>query len=150
MFRTSSVHHQERFVQAVFADFGMSFFGEFDTGRHNWTVPLAARSQAWVCSRSFAGIAGSVPAGGIYVCLLRMLCVVRYWSVRRTDPSSRGVLSSVYVALCVAGCNSNTLYPQGAGRSGPTKKEIQLEFIKLIALIHKETKIKREHKIIVI
>ena len=23
MFRTSSVHHQERFVQAVFADFGM-------------------------------------------------------------------------------------------------------------------------------
>ena len=23
MFRTSSVHHQERFVQAVFADFGI-------------------------------------------------------------------------------------------------------------------------------
>ena len=23
MFRTSSVHHQERFLQAVFADFGM-------------------------------------------------------------------------------------------------------------------------------
>ena len=26
MFRTSSVHHQERFVQAVFADFGMCYY----------------------------------------------------------------------------------------------------------------------------
>ena len=26
MFRTSSVHHQERFVQAVFADFGMWYY----------------------------------------------------------------------------------------------------------------------------
>ena len=25
MFQTSSVHHQERFVQAAFADFGMCF-----------------------------------------------------------------------------------------------------------------------------
>ena len=26
MFRASSVHHQERFVQAVFADFGMWYY----------------------------------------------------------------------------------------------------------------------------
>ena len=33
-------------------------------------VPVAARSKAWVCGRSLAGIAGSKPAAGMYVCLL--------------------------------------------------------------------------------
>jgi len=31
-------------------------------------VPVTARSKAWVCGRSFVGIAGSNPALG-YVCL---------------------------------------------------------------------------------
>jgi len=30
-------------------------------------IPLAARSEAWVCGRSVAGIVGSNPAGGIDV-----------------------------------------------------------------------------------
>jgi hypothetical protein len=29
-----------------------------------------ARSKAWVCGRSLAGIAGSNPVGGMVVCLL--------------------------------------------------------------------------------
>ena len=33
-------------------------------------IPVAARSKAWVCGRSLAGIAGSNPAGGMGVCLL--------------------------------------------------------------------------------
>ena len=33
-------------------------------------IPEAERSQAWVCSRSPAGIAGSNAAGGMDVCLL--------------------------------------------------------------------------------
>jgi hypothetical protein len=33
-------------------------------------TPLAARSKAWVCGHSLAGIAGSNPAGGMDVCLL--------------------------------------------------------------------------------
>ena len=33
-------------------------------------VPVAARSKEWVCGRSLAGIAGSNPAGGIFVCFL--------------------------------------------------------------------------------
>jgi hypothetical protein len=37
-------------------------------------IPVAARSKAWVCGRSLAGIEGSNPAGGMGVCLL---CVVR-------------------------------------------------------------------------
>ena len=31
-------------------------------------IPVAERSEAWVCSRSPAGIAGSIPAGGMDVC----------------------------------------------------------------------------------
>jgi len=38
---------------------------------------LAVRSKAWVCGRWIAGIAGSIPAEGMDVCLLRVLCVVR-------------------------------------------------------------------------
>jgi hypothetical protein len=49
------------------------------------------RSKACVCGRSLAGIASSNPAGGMDVCLL---CVVRYRSLQRADPSSRGVLPS--------------------------------------------------------
>jgi hypothetical protein len=40
-------------------------------------VGVAARSKAWVCGRLLAGIAGSNPSGGMDVCLLCMLCVVR-------------------------------------------------------------------------
>jgi hypothetical protein len=31
---------------------------------------VAAPSKAWVCGRSFAGIAGSNPTGGVDVCPL--------------------------------------------------------------------------------
>ena len=33
-------------------------------------ILVAARSKAWVCGRSLAGIAGSSPAGGMHVCVL--------------------------------------------------------------------------------
>jgi len=39
-------------------------------------IPEAARSKAWVYSRSLAGIADSNPAGDMDICLLRF-CVVR-------------------------------------------------------------------------
>jgi hypothetical protein len=34
------------------------------------SIPAAARSKAWVCGRSLAGILGSNPAGGTDVCFL--------------------------------------------------------------------------------
>jgi hypothetical protein len=40
-------------------------------------IPVAARSKAWVCSRSLAGTAVSNPARGMDACLLSVLCVVR-------------------------------------------------------------------------
>jgi len=43
----------------------------YGTGR---PIPVAARSKAWVCDRSLAGIAGSNATGGMNVCVL---CVVR-------------------------------------------------------------------------
>jgi hypothetical protein len=39
-------------------------------------IPVAERSEAWVCSRSPAGIAGSNHAGGMDVCLLWVLCML--------------------------------------------------------------------------
>jgi len=46
---------------------------------------------------SSAGIADSSPARCMDVCLLQLLRVVRLNSLRRADPSSRGVLPSMYV-----------------------------------------------------
>jgi len=34
-----------------------------------WPISVAARSKAWVYGRSFAGIVGSNPAGGMDFCL---------------------------------------------------------------------------------
>ena len=31
-------------------------------------IPVAAPSKAWVCGRSLAGVAGSIPSGDIYSC----------------------------------------------------------------------------------
>ena len=58
-------------------------------------VPVAAWSNVLVCGRSLPGITGSNPTGVMDFCLLWVLCVVRKWSVRRADHSSRGVLPSV-------------------------------------------------------
>ena len=63
-----------------------------------WPLPMAMRSKAWVCGRSFVGIAGSNAAGARSV--VSVLCVVRYKSIRRAHPSSRGVLPCVCVIKC--------------------------------------------------
>ena len=61
------------------------------------SIPVAVPTKVWVCGRSLAGIAGSNAAGGLDVCLLWVLCVVRLKSLRRPDHSSRGVFPSVEV-----------------------------------------------------
>jgi hypothetical protein len=58
-------------------------------------IPVAALSKGWVCGRLLAEIAGSNRAGGLDICLLWVLCVVRYVSLKRADHSSGGVLSNV-------------------------------------------------------
>ena len=58
-------------------------------------IPVAALFEAWVCGPSLAGIVGSIPMGGMDACLLWVLFIVTYRSLRRADHSSRGVLLSV-------------------------------------------------------
>jgi hypothetical protein len=66
-------------------------------------IPLAARL---VCGHFLAGITGSNPAGGMDICLLRVLRVVRQMSPLWADDSSKGVLPSV---VCPIECNREAL-----------------------------------------
>jgi len=52
---------------------------------HGGPITVAERSKVWVCGRSLGGTAVSNPVGDMEVCLLLMLCVVRYRSLRRAD-----------------------------------------------------------------
>jgi len=36
--------------------------------------PVTARSEAWVCDRSFANIVGSNPAGGLGMSVVSVVC----------------------------------------------------------------------------
>jgi hypothetical protein len=72
-------------------------------------VPVAARSKALVCGSSLAGIVGSYPTGGMDVCMLWVLCVGWWRSLRLAVHSSRGVLSTV-VCRCV--WSRNPVYEQ--------------------------------------
>jgi len=56
---------------------------------------VIALSKAYFCSRSPVEIVGPRPAGGMEVCLLSVLCVVTYRSVRRAGHLSRAFLPSV-------------------------------------------------------
>ena len=56
-------------------------------------LSLAERSKAWVCSQSFAGIAGSNNAGGMDVCQVEVSATGR--SLVQRSPTACGV------SLCV-------------------------------------------------
>jgi hypothetical protein len=64
------------------------------------TFPVAVRSKAWVCGRSLTRIVGSNPTGGMDVCLLRVLCVVRLRSLRRAGHSSKRSPTECGVSEC--------------------------------------------------
>jgi hypothetical protein len=76
-------------------------------------IPMSTPSTALVYGRSLAGIWGSNPAVAIDVCLLWVLCCQLEVSAS-TDPSSRGVLSSVV-------CLSVISIPQQGGGPGPSR-----------------------------
>jgi hypothetical protein len=71
------------------------------------TILVAARSKARFRGRSLTETAGSNTAESMDVCLLWVLCVVRYRSLRRADPSSRDVLPNVCTRVCVLSRNPN-------------------------------------------
>ena len=65
---------------------------------------MAARSKAWVCGRSLAGIVGSNPVRGMDFCLLCVVCCqVKVsetgWSLVQTSPTECGVSECDHEAL---------------------------------------------------
>ena len=70
---------------------------------------MAVQCNAWICSRSLAGIADSNPAGNMEVCLLCLLCCVMYMYLRGADHLSRGVLPGVV-------CPMSVIVKRGEGR----------------------------------
>jgi hypothetical protein len=104
-----------------------------------WPIPVAARSKAWVCDLSLAGVAGSNPAIGMDVCLLSVLCLVTTLtrgvrSLRRADHSSRGVLPSVV-------CLSVISKSQRGGGLGPLglSSHKKINFLSDIRLSYRPT-----------
>ena len=63
-------------------------------------IPVVARSKAWVCGSSRAGISGSNSDAGMDVCLFRALCFDMVVDSETGQTSYRGILPSV-VGLCV-------------------------------------------------
>jgi hypothetical protein len=58
-------------------------------------------SKTWVCGRSLDGTAGSNTAGGMDICVLWVLCVVRHRHLWPADHSPKRVLRTVRcVILC--------------------------------------------------
>jgi hypothetical protein len=69
-------------------------YGVYLTTWMSWRlITVVARSKAWVCGRSLAGIVGSNPAGGMDVCLLWVLCCCQVevsasvWSLVQRSPT---------------------------------------------------------------
>jgi hypothetical protein len=60
----------------------------------------------------------------------KFLCIVRSRSLRRADPSSRGVLLSVWVSLGVIRFNNIPLHLRGAGGRDQTKNDWKVSKIK--------------------
>ena len=96
-------------------------------------IPVAARTKASVCGRSLAGIVGSNPTGGMHVCLLWVLCVVR--SLRRADHLSRGVLPSVVCLKCDREASIMRSPWPTRGCCAMGKKNIVLHILRVSALI---------------
>jgi hypothetical protein len=92
--------------------------GHFEEKRSILQIPVVPRSKAWVSSRSLAWNLGSNPAGSMEICLLWVLCVVRYRGlcVRLISHPEDSYRVCVRVLLNVIGCNNNALHLRLVGR----------------------------------
>jgi hypothetical protein len=64
-------------------------------------IPVAARSKAYVCARSVAGVACSNPARGMVVCLLCLYVVMSYVDRGLCDGLITRPEESYRVSVCV-------------------------------------------------
>jgi len=73
-------------------------------------IPMGARSKSWVCGYSFAGIAGSSPAGGMDVCLSCVSVVCYQAEVFATSQSLVQRSTTEWcVCVCVWSRNLNNI-----------------------------------------
>jgi len=86
-----------------------SYFALINKGKPPVVV---ARSKAWVCGGTLAGIADSNPAGFMVVCLLWVLRVASYRPLLPAGHSSKGVLRCVvsWSSHCNNNNNNNNIY----------------------------------------
>jgi hypothetical protein len=82
---------------------------------------VTVRSKAWVWGRSTSGVIGSNPNVGKDVCILWVMCVVRYRFLRRADHPSRGVYPSVVCISVIAKPREGRNW-HGIGPMGQRKK----------------------------
>jgi len=79
-----------------------------------------------MCDRSLIGIAGSNLVGAMISLSLSLslslVSDVKQRSLKRADPSSRGILFSVFVSLSVIRCNNRLVYLKLV-----VKKEVSLK-----------------------
>jgi len=87
-----------------------------------WTDFRGRGERRVTCGRSLAGITGSNTDGGMNVCFLWLLCVVRWRSLRRADHPSREVLQNMVCLWSRSLANEEGLAPQGA--VGQCKKKL--------------------------
>ena len=83
---------------------------------YSMPIPVAARSKAWICGRSLAGIVGSNPAyAWRFVCCEYCVLYVHVevcstgWSLVQRNPAD---CVCVCVLLSVIKCNCNCLHLQ--------------------------------------
>jgi hypothetical protein len=91
---------------------------------------LVANVSADPAGRSLAGVAGSNPPDAWMSVSCEHYVLYRERPLRRTDPSSRGVLPNVCVcvSICVIRCNSNPLHPQLVGTRDANNKSASYTF----------------------
>ena len=88
------------------------------TKERHQPIPVVARSKAWVCGCSIAGIAGANPGRTMNVECCQV--EVQSLSQRRCNEC---VCLCVCVCVYVIRCNSNLLHLTLGGRKGQTKKK---------------------------
>ena len=106
--------------------------------RSQWPRGLRRRPAAARLLRSWVRI----PPEGMDVCLLWVLCVVRYRSLRRADHSSRGVLLTV---VCRVWSRMRRPWP-ALGRSATAKKKKNI-YIYIYKILTNSVNYMRSHKV---
>jgi len=80
--------------------------------KHPGAIPVAVRSQAWVCGPSLPGIVGVLPGPWMSVSYECRVCQVE------TSASARSLVRRISTECDVSGCDHKALIMRGPGPLG--------------------------------